>query len=64
MEVDKQENYKYKPEHRKFTYIIFISAISERLREFALARYRECSEYSSAADNEGQPRSPYPSNLA
>jgi hypothetical protein len=48
----------------KITYIIFISAISEILREFALARYHECSEYSSAADNEGQPRSPYPSNLA
>ena len=45
-------------------YTIFISAISERLREFALARYLEWSEYSSATDNGGAPRSPNPSILA
>jgi hypothetical protein len=45
-------------------YTIFISAISDRFKDFALERYLECTEYSSAADNAGPPSSPNPRKLA
>jgi hypothetical protein len=56
-----KENPKIK---KKIAYTILISAISGRFIELALARYREWSEYSSAADNGGLSRSPNPSKLA
>lgn len=42
----------------RVAHTIFISAISERLREFAFERYLEWSENSSAADRGGPPMSP------
>lgn len=52
------ERLKYK--ENDYVYMIFISVISERLRELALERYLEWREYSSAGDKVGPPMSPNP----